>query len=146
MAPDEDHRTAGQRGTVRAALRCNTVATALLRAAQTAKTTGSTVCSVVTSRTGGRMTPAECLLPPWSPEPGMGAIGAPKSEPDRHMTRSVELAEEPLLHDRHDQPALTVVDPAPGQTAATDRDGRLLVVQQPVVGPERAVEPHGVVQ
>src|SRR4051794_6223177 len=54
--------------------------------------------------------------------------------------------EQALLDDRHDEGAVPLEDAASGETEGTGGGGTVLVVEQPVVGPERAVEPHGMVE
>src|SRR5690606_15384844 len=55
-------------------------------------------------------------------------------------------ADEPLLHHGRHQRAVPGEHEAPGQPATAAGVGAVLGVEQPVVGPERPVEPHGVVE
>src|SRR5690606_36665498 len=57
-----------------------------------------------------------------------------------------DLPDQPLLHNRADQVSVAGVHQAAGQPAGPRRTRRLLGVEQSVVGAERPVEPHGVVQ
>ena len=55
-------------------------------------------------------------------------------------------AHEPLLGDAHDEVAVGAVERAEGESACAVRRRAVLVVEEPLVRPERAVEPHAVVQ
>src|SRR5437588_11890932 len=59
-------------------------------------------------------------------------------------TGSSAGAQEAFLHDRHGKGAGGRVDEAPGEAPSARRSRAVLVVQEPLVGPERPVEPHGV--
>ncbi len=82
---------------------------------------------------------------PWTgralPLPG----AAPRALPGP-LRSGLDAAEEALLHHRHHQLAALVEQLSAGQAAGAHRDWGLLLVQQPVVRAERAVEPHRVVQ
>jgi len=81
---------------------------------------------------------------PWTGR-ALPLPGAPRALPG--PLRSVlDAAEEALLHHRHHQLAALVEQLSAGQAAGAHRDWGLLLVQQPVVRAERAVEPHRVVQ
>ena len=86
--------------------------------------------------------------------PGRGGPGAGRARPRAGAPRALpgplrsglDAAEEALLHHRHHQLAALVEQLSAGQAAGAHRDWGLLLVQQPVVRAERAVEPHRVVQ
>ena len=58
----------------------------------------------------------------------------------------VDRPDQPFLDDRDGQRPVAAEDAALGQAPAAGRRRAGLAVEQPLVGPERAVEPHGVVE
>src|SRR5918993_2304479 len=65
---------------------------------------------------------------------------------DRPADRSPGRADQTLLHHRGHERALTGEHEPAGQAAPVGGVGAVLLVEQPVVGPEGAVEPHRVIE
>ena len=87
------------------------------------------------------------------PAPALHRLRGPRLHADRRRAETARpapfLLQEPgqtLLGQRDAQPPLAVEQEAPGQAAAAGRHRGVHVVEQPLVGPERSVEPHAVVQ
>ena len=59
---------------------------------------------------------------------------------------TVQLSEQAFLGDRCPQPAVACEDQAPGKAAGTGQARAVLSVEQPLVGAERTVEPHRVIE
>ena len=68
------------------------------------------------------------------------------SRSSRRRRVSLEDADETLLDERDAQVAPPVEEEAARQATSVGGDGRVGVVEEPFVGPERPVEPHAVVQ
>ena len=78
--------------------------------------------------------------------PALHRLGAEGLHPDHAGARGLDQAGQTLLDDRDAQRARPFEQEAPGQAAAGGGHGRIGVVEQPFVGPERAVEPHAVIK
>src|SRR3954447_13781554 len=79
-----------------------------------------------------------------SPASLMRHLGAAAALPG--FSRLPGNADDTLLDDRDGEPSVLRVYTGLPEPAAAVRRRRLLVVQQPLVGPERPVEPHRVIQ
>ena len=79
------------------------------------------------------------------PAPGGPHDDVDRASPERQPSRPAR-ADQALLGDGRDQGAVRLEDPAEGEPARAAGRGRPLVVEPPLVDPERPVEPDGVVE